>query len=192
MARFNRRRLTCCTNPLGTLPNQLQLHHLPLKNIMDAVLQAHVWTAECRDHRSNKSLQRDHREYNALITNKAEFTASLHDRATELAVRTDYLYGHGILEISYDVGMVTKLAATSKSNWRNCHRLLQNEALTTKIWADIREHSRKVGRHVLWDDPRTAVDLRHFLHNKRMATWLQHHLPLHQFLKMQVKRILQA
>ena len=192
MALATRRRHTCHANPRGVLPSQLQLQHLPLKNIMDTVMQAHVWTAECRGPRSNTSLQRDYRQYNQVITNKAEFVTSLHDRATELAIRTEHLYGHGVLEISYDVGIITKLAATSKSNWRNCHQLLQNEALTTKIWADDGQYSRKIGRHVPGDDPRTPVDLRHFLHNRRMATWLHHHLPLHQFLKMQVKLILKA
>ena len=129
MAPFNRRRLARNANPRGILPDRLQLHHLPLKNVMDTVLQAHVWTAECRGPHSNHSLQRDYREYNALITNKAELTASVHDRATELAMRTENLYGHGLLEISYDIGMITKLAVTSKTNWSNCHRLLQNEAL---------------------------------------------------------------
>ena len=92
------------------------------------------------------------------------------------------LYVHGVLEITYDVKILTNLAVTNKAMWTACKTLTTTGALNTKVW----------GRPVPREDLRPPVDMQHFLYNRRMHEWIHHHLPYHQFMHLHVRHVLQG
>ena len=102
------------------------------------------------------------------------------------------LYVHGVLEITYDVKILTNLAVTNKAMWTACKTLTTTGALNTKVWTNIPERSRQVGRPVPREDLRPPVDMQHFLYNRRMHEWIHHHLPYHQFMHLHVRHVLQG
>ena len=121
---------------------------MPIKDVMNTTVQAHIWTCSLRLYSQNHSGTRSNRDYNNIIINKAKVVADVHDRATDMAIPTTLfssLYAHGVLEITYDVKISTKLAATNKAMWTTCKTLTTTEALNTKVWTNIPERSRQVG-----------------------------------------------
>ena len=102
-------------NPRDELPNNLQAQHLPIKEILAMFHQVHVWTTDLRNYTQNHNAAEHNRDYNRVIVAKADATTELHGRACDLAVRTPYLFAHGILEINYDTALITWLAHTNKA-----------------------------------------------------------------------------
>ena len=99
---------------------------MPIKDVMNATVQAHIWTCSLRLYSQNHSVTRYNPDYNNLIINKARAVADVHDRATDMAIPTTLfssLYAHGVLELTYDVQLLTNLAATSKAMWTTCKTL---------------------------------------------------------------------
>ena len=142
-------------NPRGILPDQLALQHMQIKDVMNTTVQAHIWTCSLRLYSQNHSGTRSNRDYNNIIINKAKVVADVHDRATDMAIPTTLfssLYVHGVLEITYDVKILTNLAATNKAMWTTCKTLTTTEALNTKVWTNIPERSRQVSRPVPRED----------------------------------------
>ena len=86
-------------NPRGELPDIPKFHHLPIKEIVAMVLQVHVWTADLRRYDQNHGVDRHNRDYNSVILEKAVATVDLHGRACDFAVKTKYVFAHGVLEL---------------------------------------------------------------------------------------------
>ena len=156
------------------------------------VLQVHVWTADLRRYDQNHGVDRHNRDYNSVILEKAVATVDLHGRACDFAVKTKYVFAHGVLELSYDTFFVTRLAHTNRMMWSLCKALLTTERHGTKIWVSVPQRYRQIGRPIERDDDRTPPDVNACLFNKRVHEWRHHHLPLQQFSRLQVHHVLQG
>ena len=96
---------------------------MPIKDVMNTTVKAHIWTRSLRLYSQHHSGTPSNRDYNNIIINKAKVVADVHDRATDMAIPATLfssLYAHGVLEITYNVKILTNLATTNKAMWTTC------------------------------------------------------------------------
>ena len=107
------------------LPEQLKLHHLPLKEVLWMGQQVHVWS--CRLRREDQSHRQDitNTEYNHSIRVKSMALADAHSLAGDMSIqRNAEIIAYTLLEVTFDLRMGMSLAQTNKATWIRCSQVL--------------------------------------------------------------------
>ena len=170
-----RRRL----NPREDLPETLQLHHLPLKEVLQMGQQVHVWS--CRIRRPDQCHRQDvtNDEYNHSIRVKSMALADAHSLACDMAIQHTEITAYSLLEVTHDLRMLVHLAQT----------ILTSTSTECKIQSNAPWHKR-AGRAVDGNHAETPIDIKMYLFNKRMHTWYHHELSYQQYMDLQVRELL--
>ena len=176
------------------LPDKLQLHHLPLKEVLQMGQQVHVWS--CRLRRENQCHRQDitNAEYNHSIRVKSMALADAHSLACDMSIQRNVeqapeIIAYTILEVTFDLRAVMSLAQTNKTTWIRCSQVLRAASTECKIKANAPWHKR-AGRAVDKDASETPIDIKMYLFNKRMHNWYHHELSYQQYLDLQVRELL--
>ena len=132
---------------------------------------------------------RPHQQYNEAILTKSVQLADVHGLACDMDFKAEQLFAHGILEVTHDMATIVRLAQTSRVTWSRCRMALKAEYMDSKIYANVQRH-RRIGRVVDKDEAATPTDIKMYLYNKRIRMWRHHHLPFHQYKRLQVRELL--
>ncbi|CAE7738998.1 unnamed protein product, partial [Symbiodinium necroappetens] len=182
-----RRRL----NPREDLPEHLQLHHLPLKDVLQMEQQVHVWSCRTRRpdqcHRQNTTNQ----EYNHALRVKSTLLADAHGLACDMAIQHTEITAYALLEVTHDLRTLMHLAQVNKVTWIHCSQLLKSTHTDFKTQANAPWHKR-AGRAIDANHEETPIDIKTYLFNKRIHTWYQYHheLSYQQYMDLQVRELL--
>ena len=172
------------------LPEQLKLHHLPLKEVLWMGQQVHVWS--CRLRRDDQSHRQDitNTEYNHSIRVKSMALADAHSLACDMSIqRNAEIIAYTLLEVTFDLRMVMSLAQTNKATWIRCSQVLRAAGTECKIQTTA-PWPKRAGRAVDKDSIEAPTDIKMYLFNKRMHTWYHHELSYQQYLDLQVRELL--
>ena len=93
------------------LPDELKLHHLPLKDVLWMGQQVHVWS--CRLRREDQCHRQDitNAEYNHSIRVKSMALADAHSLACDMSIqRNAEIIAYTLLEVTFDLHMVMSRA----------------------------------------------------------------------------------
>ena len=183
-------------NPREDLPEALQLHHLPLKDVLQMGLQVHVWS--CRLRRPGQCHRQDvtNDEYNHSIRVKSMALADAYSLACDMSIQRNVteapeIIAYTILEVTFDLRTLVHLAQTNKATWIRCTQALRTTSTECKIQTNAPWHKR-VGRAVDGNALETPIDIKMYLFNKQMHTWYHHELSYQQYMDLQVRELLPA